>query len=198
LHAAEKEVEAASVWDHAVAGKLFHEQIQETAPHSSPWRTSRSQFPPKRCPARVSTNFRAYRKAACVQITVGSRACDCISRVVGRKGIYRRPRPRGTLFVSMASAAESFRFTCGSERRAPECSTQRSPGAAPHVGQETEDNCFAVRSFFFMLRWCDRISRKTVPFRTFYALAIGNWRQSPYTRDESTSSAFHADCGKKV
>ncbi|OLB31536.1 MAG: hypothetical protein DMG41_35685 [Acidobacteria bacterium] len=27
-----------------------------------------------------------------------------------------------------------------------ECSKQRSPGATPHVGQGTENNCFAVRS----------------------------------------------------
>jgi hypothetical protein len=189
LHAAEKEAEAASVSNHAVAGKLFHQQTRETGPHSSPWRTSRSQLPPERCPARVSTNFRAYRKAAYVQITVGSGACHSLSRVVGRTGIYRRSLPRENFFRSIASTAQSFRSTCGSERRAPECSTQRTPGVAPHVGQETEDTCFGVRSFFFMLRGCDRICRKTVPLRTLCELISGDWRQSPYTRDESAGSS---------
>ena len=41
--------------------------------------------------------------------------------------------------LSMASAAANFRSVCGSERGAPECSTQRSPAAAPHLGQGTED-----------------------------------------------------------
>src|ERR1700674_5958431 len=50
----------------------------------------------------------------------------------------------------MASAAATFRSTCGSERRAPECSTQRSPAATPHVGQGTEDNCSGVSSFLFI------------------------------------------------
>src|ERR1700687_6027049 len=52
----------------------------------------------------------------------------------GRRGIYGRPGPQEILFVSIASATESFRSTCGPERGAPECSKQRSPGAKPHVG----------------------------------------------------------------
>jgi hypothetical protein len=121
-----------------------------------------------------------------------------VSPVVGRNGIYRRPRPRGTLFVSIASAAESFRSTCGSERRAPECSTQRTPGAAPHVGQETEDNCFAVRSLFFILRWCDKTGRKTVPFRTLYARSSENWSRTSDPRVESTVSTFLDPWDEKV
>jgi hypothetical protein len=53
-------------------------------------------------------------------------------------------------FPWMASIAESFRFRCGSERRAPECSTQRIPAATPHVGQGTEFTCLGVSSFFFI------------------------------------------------
>ena len=66
------------------------------------------------------------------------------------EGIYRRPGPRGILFVSIASAAESFRSTCGFERGAPESSTQRFPEATPHVGQGTEDNCLGVSSLIFI------------------------------------------------
>ena len=55
------------------------------------------------------------------------------------------------LFVSIASAAANFRSTCDSERGAPECSTQHSPAAAPHVGQGTEDTCLDVSSLFFNL-----------------------------------------------
>src|ERR1700687_1740343 len=54
---------------------------------------------------------------------------------------------RGIFFFSMASAAESFRSTCDSERSPPECSKQRSPAATPHVGQGTEENCSGVSSF---------------------------------------------------
>ncbi len=57
--------------------------------------------------------------------------------------------------LSVASTAENFRSTCGSERGAPECSTQRSPAATPHVGQGTEDNCLGVSSFFFIATECD-------------------------------------------
>jgi hypothetical protein len=137
----------------------------------------------------VSTNFRVYRKAASFQITVGNRAYHRISRIVGRKGIYRRPGSRGILFVSIASAAESFRSTCGSERGAPECSKQCSPGATPHVGQGTENNCFAVRSLILIWIWCDKTSRKSVPFRTSCAPAIGNCRLPNNRWQQSLSPA---------
>jgi len=48
-------------WHNALASGFFHEQIQETGLHSLQWRTSGPQFPPKCCPARVGTNFFAYR-----------------------------------------------------------------------------------------------------------------------------------------
>src|SRR6267154_493544 len=73
-------------------------------------------------------------------------------------------RPRGFLFASIASTAESFRSTCGSVRGAPECSKQGSPGATPHVGQGTENHSFAVRSLFLILIQYGKTSRKTVPF----------------------------------
>jgi hypothetical protein len=69
-------------------------------------------------------------------------------------------------FLSMASIAESFRSTCGSERSAPECSTQRCPAATPHLGQGTEDNCFRFRFLFFIPRWCAGVPPKSVQFGT--------------------------------
>jgi hypothetical protein len=61
---------------------------------------------------------------------------------------------------------EGFRSTCGSERGAPQCTTQRRPAATPHVGHGTDDNCFVVSSFFPvencpMTPYC-----KTIPFGT--------------------------------
>jgi len=84
--------------------------------------------------------------------------------------IYLRPGSPGILF---ASAAENFRSTCGSERGAPACSKQGSPGATPHVGQGTENNCFAVRSLFLIWIRCDKTSRKSVPYSTPFATGIG-------------------------
>jgi len=55
----------------------------------------------------------------------------------------------------MASMAANFRSKCGSLRGAPECNSQPSPAAAPHVGQGTEDTCSGVSSLFFMLRECN-------------------------------------------
>ena len=68
--------------------------------------------------------------------------------------------------MAIDSAAESFRSTCGSERGAPECSKHRSPDATPQVGQGTENNCFAVKSFILIRILCDKPSPKAVPFRT--------------------------------
>jgi hypothetical protein len=48
----------------------------------------------------------------------------------------------------------NFRSTCGRERGAPACSSQRLPGGAPQVGQVTEDSCFGVSSLFFILTEC--------------------------------------------
>jgi hypothetical protein len=76
----------------------------------------------------------------------------------------------------MASAAESFRSTCGSERGAPECSKQRAPAATPHVGQATETNCFGVRSAILIRLESDKTWRNTVPFETLYMLARGRFR----------------------
>jgi hypothetical protein len=77
----------------------------------------------------------------------------------------------------MASAAESFRFTCGSERRAPECSKQRAPAATPQVGQGTETNCFGVRSAILIPLESYKTWRNTVPFETLYTrLACGRCR----------------------
>src|SRR3981189_304841 len=73
---------------------------------------------------------------------------------------------RRYLFVSMASAADSFRSMCNSERSAPECSKQRCPAATPHVGQGTEDNCAGVRSFILMGTGCLKKCGKAVRFGT--------------------------------
>src|SRR5216684_4140904 len=60
-------------WHDAVPGQFFHEQIQETGLHPIQRRDPHQQFPPECCPARVSTNFCTYRKAAYFQIIVGNR-----------------------------------------------------------------------------------------------------------------------------
>ena len=99
-----------------------------------------------------------------VSITVRSRVYHHGSRVVGRKGIYRRPWPWGTLFISIASAAENFRSTCGPKRGAPECSKQRFPEVALHVGQGTDRNISGAMSLIFIDTECNETFRKTVPF----------------------------------
>jgi hypothetical protein len=66
----------------------------------------------------------------------------------------------------MASIAESFRSTCGSERGAPQCTPQRRPAATPHVGHGTDDNCFVVSSFFPVENCPMTPYRKTIPFGT--------------------------------
>jgi hypothetical protein len=43
---------------------------------------------------------------------------------------------------------------------------QRLPADMPHVGQATEDNCFAVKSFFFIPKWSYKTSVEAVPFWT--------------------------------
>jgi hypothetical protein len=72
----------------------------------------------------------------------------------------------------MASIADNFRSTCASERRAPECSTQRFPAATPHVGQGTEDNCLGVSSLFFTSEQ-NAIAphRETVQFGTLFVFS---------------------------
>jgi len=57
-------------------------------------------------------------------------------------------------FLPAASIAANFRSICGSERRAPECNTHRSPTAEPHVGQGTEDSCLGLSSFLFIYTNC--------------------------------------------
>jgi hypothetical protein len=52
--------------------------------------------------------------------------------------------------------AANLRSTCGAERGAPECSSQRSPTAAPHVGHVTPDICLGVSSFLFTHPKCIR------------------------------------------
>lgn len=82
-----------------------------------------------------------------------------------------------SLLLSTASIAESRRSTCGSARNAPECSTQRSPVAAPHRGQGTDDSCSGVMSIILiealllsMRRGCDGPSLKTVRNETLRVL----------------------------
>jgi hypothetical protein len=82
---------------------------------------------------------------------------------------------RWYLFASMASAAESFRSICNSERGAPECSKQRFPAATPQVGQGTEDNWVGVRSFILMGTECDKKCRKSIRFGTLSGKTIPHW-----------------------
>ena len=79
---------------------------------------------------------------------------------------------RWYLFVSMASAAESFRSICNSERSAPEWSRQRCPAATPQVGQGTEDNCVGVRSFILMGTGCDKKCGKAIRFGTLLGKTV--------------------------
>jgi len=72
----------------------------------------------------------------------------------------------------IASAAASFLSACGSERRPPECRTQRSPTPTPQVGHETDDNCSGVSCFFFTRTECKNAFRKTVQFGTQFELAV--------------------------
>ena len=58
-------------------------------------------------------------------------------------------------FVSRTSAADSFRSRCGSVRRAPVCSSQASPIAAPQVLQGTDNICFGVSSLLFTVTLCN-------------------------------------------
>jgi hypothetical protein len=52
-------------------------------------------------------------------------------------------------FLAAASKAANFRSKRDSEGGAPECSTQLSAAATPHVGQGTENTCLGVSSFLF-------------------------------------------------
>src|SRR5580704_2912724 len=66
------------------------------------------------------------------------------------------PSFRAAPFDSITSAAESFRSTCASERRPPECSMQRCPAATPQVGQGIDNSCSGVRSLFRIGRECGK------------------------------------------
>jgi len=74
----------------------------------------------------------------------------CDWPIADGKRIYQSVWPPRALFFSIASAAESFRSTCGSVRGLPECSKQGSPAPTPQVGQGTDDNCSGVKSLIFI------------------------------------------------
>ena len=111
------------------------------------------------------------------------------TRVPGGQRTYRCLVPGRILFDSMASAAESLRSKCGSERRPPECNKQRWPEATPHVGQGTEDNCSGVRSRILIDIECDKKRRNSVQFgtvlkispRKLSILPAGCWEQGSRT-----------------
>jgi hypothetical protein len=101
------------------------------------------------------------RYALIGQMLIGCPVCDllgldrhCQGRLLVGNEFINTYDQGGIHFFSIASAAANFRSTCGSERGAPECRTQRSPAATPHVGQGTEDNCSGVSSFLFILTEC--------------------------------------------
>jgi len=54
---------------------------------------------------------------------------------------------------STVSAAKNFRSGCGEKRKPPALVSQRSPTAAPQVGQPTDDNCLCVSCFTFIPKW---------------------------------------------
>ncbi len=107
---------------------------------------------------------------------------DCWS-----EGAYRRPRPRAVLFVSIASAAESFRSTCGSLRRAPEYNKQRSPTATPQIGQGTARNSFGARSLILIETVYRETLPKTVHFRTHCIVVLENGRSPRMTAENLAS-----------
>ena len=104
--------------------------------------------------------MRHYRRS---NGNVGNRACHRRSRIVCRREIYRRPGARGILFalIVIASAAQSFRSTCGCERGAPACSKQRFPEATRHVGQGSARNISGTKSLILIGTGCNETCRKT-------------------------------------
>src|SRR5882724_2050979 len=90
----------------------------------------------------------------------------CDRPIADGKWIYQSLWPPWPLFFSIASAAESFRSTCGSVRGEPECNKQGSPGPTPQVGQGTDDNCSGVRSLMRICTGYDTVGCKTVRFAT--------------------------------
>jgi hypothetical protein len=58
--------------------------------------------------------------------------------------------------------AASLRPTCGSERGAPGCNTQRLFAEEPQVGHGTAEICLGVSSLFLIYTKCDTPTRKSV------------------------------------
>ena len=123
-------------------------------------RASNPQF----TPLASNTNFRA--SPASRSVLPHQRQVFCAPTRIPRRRIHQWPSSRRPLFRSIASAAESFRSTCGSERGPPECSKQRAPAPTPHVGHGTESNCFAVKSPILIPPEYGKYPRKTVLFQT--------------------------------
>src|ERR1700687_3978682 len=92
----------------------------------------------------------------------------------------------------MASAAANFLSTCGSKRGAPECSTQRSPAATPHVGQGTEHNCSGVSSFFFIRTGYGKTWRKPIQLG-----ALGTSLGTTYLRIRSFQQSVCSVCAPR-
>jgi hypothetical protein len=80
------------------------------------------------------------------------------------KGDLSTSRATGNSFISIASAAKSFRPTGGPNRGAPQCSKQRFPEATRHAGQGSERSVCGAKSFILIGTGCDETCRKTVPF----------------------------------
>jgi hypothetical protein len=100
--------------------------------------------------------------------------------------------------LSIDSTAESLRSTCGSDRGVPDCSRQRFPGAAPHVGQGTDNNCFVVSSLFFIYIGYGKGSRLAVfPAHCSHQLfetldRTGQRRTPPSVRCERLRDSRHS------
>jgi len=107
-------------------------------------------------PAHATSSW-VYRRSA-------EEFCEIEGRGAGPR--LARDRTRRNLSVSMASAAASLRSMCNSVRSPPECSRQRFPAGAPHVGQGTEDNCSEVRSFMRMGTDWNKTQEKAASFGT--------------------------------
>jgi hypothetical protein len=69
-----------------------------------------------------------------------------------------------------------------SERGAPECSSQRSPLEAPHVGQRTADSCLGVSSFLFIEPECENTRTRVYPILNTFVIRRNTKRLSNRAR----------------
>jgi hypothetical protein len=102
-----------------------------------------------RADRRERRNQQQVVKALVIGRVIPRIATSADSNIIATTSSKRSSLRSYAVFFSTASIAENLRSMCGSERGAPECTTQRSRMRAPQVGQRTEDICLGVRSLLF-------------------------------------------------